>query len=125
MDSWTWCVMVVLIVAVVEWAADRVDAGVFALAMRHARKIKHQQKMRDLELEAKRRSLEATYPGPVKPVCGCTHDAAFHNKDTKLCHQEVGTGKKRHRCPCQGYSGPIPLSQVYADPLDELGGGFA
>lgn len=115
-----WFVVPWVIIGIAEWVADQFDAGLYAVAQRRRRKLKHQEKMRELEVEAKRRALEAAHPEPVMPICGCTHDAAFHNKDTKLCHQEVGTGKNRRRCPCQGYNGPIPLSKIYADPLTEL-----
>lgn len=108
--------------AVVEWTADRFDAGVGAIAKRRARKIKHKEQLRAIELEKARRQLEAAHPMPVKPICGCGHHVAFHNRNSGSCHGENIRGKTVRQCTCQSYSGPTPLSQVYAEPLADLEG---
>lgn len=112
---WIWPVF-----GAVEWVADQFNAGIGAIAKRRARKIGHQEELRQIELERARRQLEAAHPAPVKPICGCTHDVAFHNRSTGACHGETGRGKNVRQCTCQGYSGPTPLSQIYADPLTDL-----
>lgn len=96
-----------------KWVADRFDAGLAALGRRRAGAVRHREELRRLELEAKRRALEAAHPGPVKPVCGCGHDLAFHNRETDACHH----AESGERCECQRYTGPEPWVQVYAPPL--------
>lgn len=112
-----WWALVWPVFAVVEWVADRFDAGIGAIAKRRSRKIKHKEQLRAIELEKARRQLEAAHPTPAKPICGCGHDVAFHNRDSGSCHGENARGKTVRQCTCQGYSGPTPLSQIYAEPL--------
>lgn len=103
-----------------EWVADKFDVGLAANAKRRRRKVAHREKMRELEVEAKRRAMEAANPKPVEPICGCEHHLSFHNRKEGICRKNVGTAKHPMQCECQGYSGPEPLSQIYADPLADL-----
>jgi hypothetical protein len=66
-------------------------------------------------LEISRRELEAAHPHPVKPVCGCGHDLAFHNIEANTCHHPV----EEKTCPCQQYTGPELLGQVYIPMLSD------
>lgn len=116
-ENWWW--MIWPAGAAVEWTADRFDAGIGAIAKRRARKVEHQQKLRELELETRRRQLEAAHPQPVKPTCGCGHDVSFHNRADGTCHERVSPRKTvSHQCPCQGYTGPEPLPAFFAPELD-------
>ena len=66
-------------------------------------------------------------PGP-KPVCGCRHNASFHDPLTGQCHATVkGTATsfiggspvtwEQVQCPCRKYTGPEPLPTVYAQEI--------
>lgn len=60
-----------------------------------------------------------------KPICGCTHELAFHDSATSECHGTVSepsrydrfgevTAYRTVRCTCRQYDGPTPLPTVYA-----------
>ncbi|WP_433364162.1 hypothetical protein [Streptosporangium sp. CA-115845] len=61
---------------------------------------------------------------PIKPVCGCGHELAYHDPATGECHglkavdkhNRYGDwiGKEQVRCTCRQYTGPTPLPTVYA-----------
>jgi hypothetical protein len=116
-ENWWW--MIWPLAGVTEWVADTFDSGLAANAKRRRRKIAHREKMRGLEVEAKRRELEAKYPKPVEPICGCEHHLSFH-LGGKKCNKQIGTVKRPQTCECPNYQGPEPLSQVYAEPLADL-----
>ena len=119
-DHWLWLVFLAC-AGGGKWVADRFDAGVAAIGRRRACAARHREDLRRLELDARRRELEAMHPRPVEPVCGCGHDLAFHNIQTSGCHHPVGeTG-----CACQRYTGPELLGQVYAPPLADPDRGIA
>ena len=114
-----WWYLVVIGVPGGERVAAHFGGGVAALRRRHAGRIRHREQLRALELEAKRRTVDADQPPPVRPVCGCGHDLAFHNVNSNACHHPVGETS----CTCQRYSGPEPLAQVYLPPLTDQGYG--
>ncbi|MEU7861573.1 hypothetical protein [Nonomuraea sp. NPDC049141] len=85
-------------------------------------------------------ALEKTKAGqPPEPVCGCGHHIAFHEPSTGQCHSQVRVVTKWMRnpsfgeddgkpeeiamewesqqCPCRRYSGPEPLTTLYAPEL--------
>lgn len=72
-------------------------------------------------LPARRRTPQP--PKPPKPVCGCTHQLAFHDPATGECHgvnsvekySRTGywVGEEQIRCTCRQYDGPTPLPTVY------------
>jgi hypothetical protein len=63
---------------------------------------------------------------PPKPICGCTHHHSYHDPETARCHglmkgepvrynaSAVPTAYSKVPCTCRQYSGPVPLSEVYA-----------
>lgn len=114
-ENWWWMIWWGFPIA--EWGADQFDAGIAAMAKRRRRKIAHREKMLEIDLEAKRRKMELENPAPVQPICGCEHHVAFHNRENNTCSKNIGTTKHPSQCECQGYSGPEPLSQIYADPI--------
>jgi hypothetical protein len=117
LDDAGWCLVLLACVGGAEWIAGHFDVGLAAIARRRARRIQHQERLRELELEARRRELEAAHPQPVQPICGCGHDLAFHHIETSACHYRAGEAP----CPCQRYTGPEPLSQVYFPILTSQG----
>lgn len=96
-----------------EWVAARFDRALDAMGRGQAHRIEQREKEREAELELKRRELDGTHPEPVKPVCGCGHDLAFHNVENNACRQQVD-GKA---CLCQRYTGPELVGQIYLPPL--------
>lgn len=98
-----------------EWVAARFDKGLSAVGRRRAHRGAHRAEVRRLELEAKARKLEAVYPRPVEPTCGCGHDLAFHSIATDTCHHV----EDEATCPCQRYTGPEPLTQLFLPPLSD------
>lgn len=65
------------------------------------------------------------HPKPPKPVCGCSHQLAFHDPATGECHGKVEVETRWDRlgdpvawsqaqCTCRQYDGPTPLPTVYA-----------
>ncbi len=117
-DSWAW-VAFLIFTGGGGWAAHRFDASLTSLARRRAHKRRYREELRWLTLEAKKRELEVTSPGPVRPVCGCGHDLAFHNVETNACHYRQNDST----CTCQRYVGPEPLVQVFVPPLSDAGSG--
>lgn len=111
-DHWWWLIILAS-AGGAEWAAARFDAGISALVRRSRRSMKRRDELRDLRIEARKRQLDATHPLPVKPICGCGHDLAFHNIETNACHHIDGD----RRCTCQRYIGPELLGQIYLPPL--------
>lgn len=112
---------VLLVVAVASgtgWAGKSLSIG-RAAGRRVARWLHHRERIRELQLEAKRRELEDAHPQPVEPVCGCGHNLAFHDIKTNACRHRVG----ETTCSCQRYTGPEPWVQVYLPPMSEPGGG--
>lgn len=81
-----------------------------------------QQNRHELRMTRLQRQIGGASVEIVKPVCGCTHDLAFHNRETDECHAEDDNGK---RCLCQRYVGPEPLAQIFPLPLTDLEGGTA
>lgn len=63
-----------------------------------------------------RRKTPRLPPSP-KPICGCGHHLAYHDKKTGQCsnyqpgvvHAETGN---KVQCKCKQYSGPLPLEQL-------------
>ncbi|HEY9369931.1 hypothetical protein [Streptomyces sp.] len=64
-------------------------------------------------------------PAPTKPICGCTHELAYHDPEKGTCRAAVNVesrwdgygdpiGWKQAPCACQQYTGPTPLPTVYA-----------
>jgi hypothetical protein len=98
-------------------------------AMREGHKHRHEQRLEQLRAEERRvRWLERT-KRPPKPVCGCGHHLAKHDRRGR-CHEvvQIPTGWDADSrplgfspgvCNCQRYVGPQPLSQVYADDLTD------
>lgn len=90
-------------------------------------------------LLGRRRRRPAIEAAPVQPVCGCTHEWAYHDGQAGKCHGTVKVTVKEgepildkgrryivghsgavyewHECPCRRYSGPEPLPQFYAPEL--------
>jgi hypothetical protein len=114
-----WWLAVLFGGGIAEWTADKFDAGLASNARRRRRKIAHREKMREMEIEAKRRELEAKFPKAVEAICGCEHHLSFHI-DGKKCNKQIGTVKHPQTCECPNYQGPEPLSRVYAEPLADL-----
>ena len=69
-------------------------------------------------LPARRRQPKP--PAPVRPVCGCTHEVAFHDPKSGQCHAMMyvpGTmSRDSHHvpCTCRQYTGPEPMPTYYA-----------
>ncbi|NUS42969.1 MAG: hypothetical protein HOQ24_04680 [Mycobacteriaceae bacterium] len=67
------------------------------------------------------RRTRAAAPQPSVARCGCGHDLAMHDRETRECHSEFK--RKTNgvatwvRCPCRQYSGPQPLAEFFAPPL--------
>lgn len=59
-------------------------------------------------------------PKPPEPICGCKHHHSFHDPKTGKCSALMYVPStmmqdSRHiPCTCRQYSGPVPLSEVYA-----------
>lgn len=65
---------------------------------------------------------------PVRPVCGCEHELAYHDPASGQCHKLVkgkeikwddedpryARGWERVQCQCRRYTGPQPLPEYYA-----------
>jgi hypothetical protein len=70
-----------------------------------------------------------------QPICGCKHHHAYHNPETGVCKQRVktytghdGNGYPKFTwidCPCQQYSGPVPLDMGIVRELQSRPGGEA
>lgn len=66
---------------------------------------------------APRRTLAPRLPPPPKPICGCGHHLAYHDKKSGQCNEyqpgvvQSGTNNKV-TCKCRQYSGPLPLEQL-------------
>ncbi|MEU3711632.1 hypothetical protein [Streptomyces catenulae] len=107
-------------------------AGGFAKVADTARgalRTRHERRMERLETDRARRAELAAAQEPPKPVCGCTHHLAKHDKSGK-CHEPVErpvAWDADHRpvryeagpCACQQYVGPQPLAQIYAEDLTD------
>jgi hypothetical protein len=53
-----------------------------------------------------------------KPFCGCKHHYSMHDKDGR-CREQIERWSERQdfhwvQCPCQHYTGPEPLPEVFA-----------
>jgi hypothetical protein len=97
------------------------------------RRQKHRHALQRMKMQ---RQIEGADPLQPKPICGCGHDLAFHNRDTDACHgTNPGTEYVEDEarasvtrilvdipCTCQRYTGPEPLGQIYAPPLTDLNG---
>ncbi|MFI6457163.1 hypothetical protein ACIBF6_37105 [Streptosporangium amethystogenes] len=79
-------------------------------------------------------------PVPKEPICGCSHHIAFHDLATGQCHSQVRVVTKwgrleddhapdtegipveweNQQCPCRRYSGPEPLTTLYAPELSPI-----
>jgi hypothetical protein len=70
------------------------------------------------------------FPQPLKPVCGCDHELAYHDPATGTCHGTVkeptrydeygdAIAYKTVQCTCRQYDGPTPLPMMYAPEITE------
>lgn len=119
-DHWLWLVFLAC-AGGAEWVADRFDSGIAVFGRRHARAARYREALCQLELEARRRELEAVHPRTLEPICGCGHELAFHTVQTDICHHPADGAA----CPCQRYTGPELLGQVYVPPLADPERGIA
>lgn len=74
------------------------------------------------------RGRRARRPAPEpKPVCGCEHHMALHDRETGVCNGAITVelwnrhneraGRRQDPCPCRQYVGPEPITSVWAPPL--------
>jgi hypothetical protein len=53
---------------------------------------------------------------PVRPICGCGHHRSFHDEGKGRCLYK--TAFFMFSCSCRVYTGPEPLPEYYAPPID-------
>jgi hypothetical protein len=61
-------------------------------------------------------------PKPAKPICGCGHHLAQHDRATDSCHALIPADKydvSRMQCTCKQYTGIQPMPEYFAP---EVGG---
>lgn len=73
-----------------------------------------------------RRTERRRHEHPREPICGCDDHLAIHNRETGQCHGVIKRKRWRENgdeagyewvpCPCQQYTGPEPISQVWVPP---------
>lgn len=52
---------------------------------------------------------------PARALCGCKHEASYHDPKTSHCHASVyRAGGYYVTCTCRQYTGPVPLPEYYA-----------
>lgn len=70
---------------------------------------------------------------PAKPVCGCGHSLAEHDRDTDRCHAQIRRDKYDSigdwvghtwvPCTCRRYVGPQPVESLWMPPITGAGEG--
>lgn len=81
----------------------------------------------------RRRDKSSKTVTSVQAVCGCSHDLAMHDPETKRCYAEI-TRKKYSKqgghigfdyvsCPCRQYVGPLPVESFFTTPMLPSEGG--
>lgn len=79
---------------------------------------------------SRRGGATALESGGPRPVCGCEHGLAFHDRQTGACHATVQRPTKFDKvygpvafeavpCTCRHYVGPVPLDEVFAPQITE------
>lgn len=83
------------------------------------RRQKNKHALQRMKLQ---KQIDGSTPKPVKAICGCGHDLAFHDRETDACHHEqIPEGLiYPRRCSCQRYTGPELLPTVIAPDIAGL-----